>query len=146
MRSTRFLRVLTIFGQGICLPYRFCMVHIPPKDKIVWMLYGLRNTSPISRTGLYGARNGPIRLIGPNLLAGPVTDAFGIRKTIQVSSIGKTGTKTMSESCTCPTFSPELQSVFRKLVHDGTTCRPITIGLSGFWPSLYTRFWSLRGK
>ena len=74
---TCILRVLTILSKGfvyptqrICLPYRFCKVHIPAQYKIVWMLYGLGNTSPISRTGLYGARNGPIRSIGPNILAG----------------------------------------------------------------------------
>ena len=68
--------------------------------------------------GSYGARNGLIRPIGSNILAGAVTEPYEIHNTIQVPSIDKTGTKTMSESfiSICPTFSHELQICFRKLV------------------------------
>ena len=115
MLVTCILRILCVFlrffGQRICLPYRFCEVNIPAQDKTVRMLYGLGNSSPISRSVLHGARNGPIRPIGPNIFDVSVTDPYGTRKTIQVPSIGKTGTKTMSESCLCPTFSHELQNV-----------------------------------
>ena len=75
MHSVRILRALTISGQGICLPYRFCKVllifllYVPAQDKTVVMLYGLGNTSSISPTGLYGERYGPVCTIGPNILA-----------------------------------------------------------------------------
>ena len=46
-------------------------------------------TSMISRTGPYGACNG---LIEPNRPAGPVTDSYGMRMTIQTSSTGQNRT------------------------------------------------------
>ena len=58
----------------------------------MWMLYD-------QSYGLYDARNRPI---GPNILAGPLRTRMGsARLSIKVPSVGKTGTKTMSESCIC---------------------------------------------
>ena len=105
------LRVFTLFWPRACmkpcLPYQFCQVHIQAQYKTVWMLYGLGNTRTIGRTWPYGAFNGPI---APNRPAGPLTDPYGIRMTIQGLSTGQNRTMTVSKSCTCPTFSHGLQN------------------------------------
>ena len=105
------LRVLTLFWPVACmkpcLPYQFCQLHIPPQYKTLWMLYRLGNTSTSSRTGPYGVCSEPIAPIRP---AGPLTDTYGIRMTIQGSSTCQNRTMAVSESCTYPAFSHGLQT------------------------------------
>ena len=79
------------------------------------MLYGIEDTTAISRTGPYGARNGPI---------GPVWATHDNSRDFYMELV--------SESCICPTFSHGLQKP-SKLVQHGTACRAITNEFSGSW-------------